>query len=139
MGQPSLHHHGVSVTDRDRLVEFYRNALGFDVIDQYTLSGDALATAIDDETATGHFAHLAADTARIELVEYETDGDDVSGGEVYDDGAKHLGLKTDDIDQFYANLPDDVETISEPQTTESGTRIFFLRDPDGNLIEILET
>ncbi|EFW89978.1 Glyoxalase/bleomycin resistance protein/dioxygenase [Haladaptatus paucihalophilus DX253] len=57
---------------------------------------------------------------------------------MYETGAKHLGLRTDDIEQVYATLPEDVETISEPQTTGSGTRICFLRDPDGNAVELLE-
>lgn len=33
----------------------------------------------------------------------------------------------DDLNRFYAELPPDIETISEPYTTESGTRILFLR------------
>jgi catechol 2,3-dioxygenase-like lactoylglutathione lyase family enzyme len=28
--------------------------------------------------------------------------------------------------------------VSDPQTTESGTRLVFSRDPDGNLVELLE-
>jgi len=42
------------------------------------------------------------------------------------------------LDAFYDSLPADVETLSPPQTTESGTRICFLRDPEGNLVELLE-
>lgn len=78
------------------------------------------------------------DRRRVELIEYEPVGDDRRGGEVNDPGATHLGLSTDDLDAFYAGLPADVETISEPQTTASGTRICFFRDPDGNLVEVLE-
>lgn len=138
MTQLSLHHHGVSVADLDRAVEFYSDLLGFEVIDRYTLSDDALSTAIGSDGATGHFAQLEAETARVELIEYENESDDVRGAEIHDTGAKHLGLRTDDIEAFYANLPDDVETISEPQTTGSGTQILFLRDPDGNPVEVLE-
>jgi catechol 2,3-dioxygenase-like lactoylglutathione lyase family enzyme len=78
------------------------------------------------------------DRRRVELIEYEPVGDDRRGGEVNDPGATHLGLSTDDLDAFYAGLPADVETISEPQTTASGARICFFRDPDGNLVEVLE-
>ncbi|WP_423747227.1 VOC family protein (plasmid) [Haladaptatus sp. SPP-AMP-3] len=116
--------------------------------------GFSLATSI-----IGRFAQLGDETARVELIEYEKadgetgnsdDGDETSGADragggddgrardVYETGAKHLGLRTDDIEQAYANLPDDVETVSEPQTTGSGTRICFLRDPDGNAVELLE-
>ncbi|KZN22464.1 bleomycin resistance protein [Haladaptatus sp. R4] len=145
MSQLSLHHHGVSVTDLDRAVEFYSDVLGFDVIDRYSLSDDALSTAVGGDELTGHFAQLDGGTGRVELIEYEAnDGDDgdgendVRGAAVYDTGAKHLGIETDDLDAVYESLPDDVEAISEPQTTGSGTKILFIRDPDGNPVEILE-
>lgn len=54
-------------------------------------------------------------------------------------GTKHLGLGIDDLDALYEDLPADVETLSEPQTTESGTRILFLRDPHGTLVEIIKS
>jgi len=41
-------------------------------------------------------------------------------------------------ESFAEALPEDVPTLSEPRTTESGTTIMFLRDPEGNLIEVLE-
>ena len=144
MSHLTLHHHGVSVTDLDRAVEFYDGILGLELIDRYTLSDDALSTAVGGDAMTGHFAQLDAGGERVELIEYETgeegddDQNDVRGAAVYDSGAKHLGLETDDLDGFYGSLPDDVETISEPQTTGSGTKILFVRDPDGNPVEILE-
>lgn len=139
MDDLSLHHHGVSVSDLDRAVEFYTDVFGFDVIDRYDLSDDALATAIGRDAASAEFAQLDGGGARVELVEY-ADADDAPDREgVSDVGAKHLGLHTDDLDAFYDSLPDGVETLSEPQTTGSGTRILFVRDPDCNLVEVLQT
>ena len=43
------------------------------------------------------------------------------------------------LDALYEALPEGVETLSKPQTTESGSRILFLRDPEDNLVEIIET
>ena len=53
-------------------------------------------------------------------------------------GAAHLGLSVPDVDAAYEGLSEAVETLSEPRTTESGTRICFLRDPEGNLVELLD-
>ncbi|MFH5801306.1 VOC family protein [Haladaptatus sp. CMAA 1911] len=144
MAQQTVHHHGISVTDLDRAIEFYRDVLGLELLDQYTLSDDALSTAIGSGAITGHFAQLGGETARVELIEYEskerekTEASDTHDQDVYETGAIHLGLETNDIEGFYADLPDDVETISEPQMTGSGTRICFLRDPDGNAVELLQ-
>jgi catechol 2,3-dioxygenase-like lactoylglutathione lyase family enzyme len=52
-------------------------------------------------------------------------------------GTTHLSLAVDDLDAVSEQLPADVETLSEPRTTSSGTRIL-VRDPAGNLIELLE-
>ena len=134
----SAHHVGVTVTDLDRTIEFYREVLGLDVLDRFTVSGDAFSEGVGVEGATGSFAHLDADGARIELVEYEPEGEARSAETVNQPGAKHLGLSVADLDRFYAELPEDAETVSEPQTTESGTRILFLRDPEDNLVEVVE-
>ena len=134
----TAHHVGTTVADLDRAVEFYRDALGFEVLDRFTVSGDSFATGVGVPDATGRFAHLDGNGVRVELVEYEPakaaggDADDVN-----DRGAKHMGFAVDDVDAFYAGLPDDVETLSEPRTTSSGARILFVRDPEDNLIEMI--
>ncbi|WP_136718176.1 VOC family protein [Halorientalis salina] len=134
----SAHHVGITVSDLDRAVEFYSEGLGLDVLARFSIGGEAFATGVGVDGASADFAHLDADGARVELVEYDPEGDDDTGGDVNQPGAKHLGLAVDDVDAFYENLPEDAETISEPQTTESGTRILFVRDPEGNLVEILD-
>ncbi|WP_248896510.1 VOC family protein [Haloplanus halobius] len=138
MSRPTAHHFGVTVTDLDRMVEFYRDSLGLGPCNRFTVSGTAFAEAVDVAGATGRFAHVDAGGARIELVEYDPEGADAAAERVNQPGAKHLGLAVDDLDTFYADLDPSVATLSEPQTTESGTRILFVRDPEGNLVEFLE-
>jgi catechol 2,3-dioxygenase-like lactoylglutathione lyase family enzyme len=132
------HHVGLTVSDLDRSVAFYRDTLGLDVLSRFSVGGEAFAAGVGIEGASADFAHLDADGTRVELVEYDPEGDARLSGELNQPGASHLGLEVDDLDAFYADLPEDVPTISEPRTTESGTRICFLQDPDGHLIEILE-
>ena len=138
MEGPSAHHFGVTVTDLDRSVEFYRDVLGLDVLDRFAVSGKAFSAGVDVDGATGYFAHLDAGSARVELVEYDPMGEDRDTEHVNQSGAKHLGLAVDDLDHFYEELPADVDTLSEPQTTASGTRILFVRDPEDNLVELIE-
>jgi catechol 2,3-dioxygenase-like lactoylglutathione lyase family enzyme len=135
---PVAHHVGVTVTDLDAAVEFYRDVLGLDCTDRFTVSGRAFAEAVDVDGATGRFAHFDASGARVELVEYDPDADPASETDLNQPGAKHLGLAVDDVDAVYEALDPEVTTLSEPRTTESGTRLCFLRDPEGNLVELLE-
>lgn len=138
MASVRAHHFGVTVTDLEQAVEFYRDVLGLEVLDRFTVSGDAFSDAVGIQGATGTFVHLDAGAARIELIEYEPRGADRTGGDVNQPGTKHLGLVTEDVDDLYESLPADVETLSEPRTTESGARILFVRDPEGTLVELLE-
>ncbi|WP_336344239.1 VOC family protein [Halalkalicoccus ordinarius] len=138
MANPRAHHVGVTVTDLERVVEFYQDVLGLALLDRFDVSGEAFSEAVDVERATGTFAHLEGGGARIELVEYDPESEARSEAAVNQPGATHLGLAVDDLDAFHDDLPPEVETTSEPRTTESGTRILFLRDPEGNLVEVLE-
>jgi catechol 2,3-dioxygenase-like lactoylglutathione lyase family enzyme len=132
------HHVGTTVSNLDRAVEFYRDVLGLSVLDRFTVSGEQFSTAVGVDGASGRFAHLDADGIRVELVEYDPERESREEAAVNRVGAKHLGLTVDDVDGFYESLPDDVGTLSGPQTTDTGSRILFVRDPEGNLIEIIE-
>jgi catechol 2,3-dioxygenase-like lactoylglutathione lyase family enzyme len=139
MSRPTTHHVGVTVSDLDRTAEFYREVLGLDELDRFTVSGPAFADAVDVDGATGRFVHLDGDGVRIELVEYDPQGPDAGGDEINRPGATHVAVAVDDLDAFHADLDSSVGTLSGPRTTESGTRILFLRDPEDNLVEVLET
>jgi len=135
---PPLHHVGVTVEDLDRAVEFYRDVLGCAVRDRFEVDGEGFATAVDVPDAAASFAHLDGGGCRLELVSYEPRGDPVEQPALNRPGATHLGFSVDDVDAFYEGLPADVETLSEPRTTSSGARIVFLRDPEGNLVEVID-
>ncbi|WP_254524902.1 VOC family protein [Natrinema caseinilyticum] len=135
----SAHHVGLTVADLEATLAFYRDVLDLSIADRFSVGGEAFADAVGVEGARADFAHLEADGIRIELVEYDPAARAAPATGLNQPGAAHVGLSVEDLDAFYASLPEDVPTISDPRTTESGTRILFLRDPEGNLIEVLET
>ncbi|WP_408957502.1 VOC family protein [Natrinema sp. 74] len=138
MARPSAHHVGITVTNLAETLAFYRDVLDLEIADRFGVGGEAFADAVGVDGASADFAHLEADGTRIELVEYDPEANESPAAELNRPGATHVGLSVDDLDRFASDLPDDVLTISEPRTTESGTKIMFLRDPEGNLIELLE-
>lgn len=132
------HHVGFTVSDLETTVEFYRDVLGLEVLDRFEVSGQAFETVTGLEGASGRFAHLDAGDVRLELVEYEPAGEPLEDSDLNQRGAAHVGLTVDDLESVSAGLPDEVETLSDPQTTASGTTLCFIRDPEGNLVELLE-
>ncbi|WP_265112338.1 VOC family protein [Halosolutus halophilus] len=132
------HHVGITVNDLEATLPFYRDVLGLDVTDRFSVDGEAFADAVGVDGASARFVHLAADGVRLELVEYEPVARESPAAGLNQPGATHVGFEVDDLDEFYDDLPDDVPTISEPRTTGTGTSILFLRDPEDNLVEVLE-
>ncbi|OIB59146.1 VOC family protein [Natrialba sp. SSL1] len=140
--KPDAHHVGITVDNLDTVLPFYRDDLGLTVVDEFSVAGDELAAAINVADASGTFVHLEGEGghgSRIELVSFEPAARDAPTAGLNQPGATHVGLQVDDLDSFYATLDDDVTTLSEPRTTDSGTTILFLRDPEGNLVEVLES
>lgn len=135
---PRAHHVGVTVSDLDRAVEFYTTTFDLDVAAEFFVAGEAFSDAVSVAGASASFAHLAAGDVIVELVEYEPQAEPNAPPELNQPGAIHLGLSVDDVEAFYNNLASAVETLSPPQTTATGTTICFLRDPDGNLIEVVD-
>jgi catechol 2,3-dioxygenase-like lactoylglutathione lyase family enzyme len=140
VSDPTAHHVGITVTDLDRAVDFYTETFDLDVLAEFSVGGDAFARAVAVDGASAEFAHLDAGDAVVELVAYDPadEAGPADDPELNRPGAIHLGLSVDDVEAFYAGLNDDVETLSPPRTTESGTTILFVRDPEGNLIEVLD-
>lgn len=135
---PTAHHVGITVSDLDRALDFYTTTFGLDIAAEFSVGGEAFAEAVAVDGASAAFAHLDAGGAIVELVEYDPQGDSTSDPELNRPGAIHLGLSVADVTSFYASLDDEVTTLSPPRTTESGTTILFVVDPDGNLIEVLD-
>lgn len=137
MPEVTAHHVGVTVADLDQSVAFYRDTLGFTELARFSVGGEAFATGVGIADAEASFVHLDAGGVRLELVSYDSTDESAADPQIDRAGATHLAFSIDDIEAYYETLPADVETVSEPQTTESGTTIFFIRDPEGNLVEIL--
>jgi lactoylglutathione lyase len=113
------------ITDIDRSVSFYEK-LGFE---------EKARMPIRDE-ATNVFMGLPDDGARLELT-YNHGHD-----EPYDlgTGYGHIALAVDDLDDVLGQLESDgIEPERPPYTVrEGGSRLCFVRDPDGYRVELIE-
>ena len=138
MSDPTAHHVGITVSDLNRAVDFYAETFGLDLVAEFAVGGDAFAEAVAVDGAAAEFAHLDAGDAVIELVAYEPAGEPGADPVLNRPGAAHLGLSVDDVEAFYEDLADDVGTLSPRRTAASGTTVLFVRDPEGNLIEVLD-
>ena len=125
----SLDHIAITVRDMDRAVDFYRDLLGFEVLGQLFLND-----------GTFKLVYLQAGAARIELFAFTETGRSVDADAPNEDlGFKHLAFTVDDVDAVTARLQAaDVEFTVEPLDAPGGVRLAFFRDPDGNLLELVD-
>ena len=112
------------IGDIDRSVEFYE-ALGFEERGRLPIRDEAINV----------FMGLPGDDPRLELT-YNHGVDSYEMGTGYN----HIAVTVDDIDQALANLSEKgIEPEKPPYSVrEGGSRLCFVRDPDGYRIELIE-
>jgi catechol 2,3-dioxygenase-like lactoylglutathione lyase family enzyme len=121
-------HVAVTVHDMERSVGFYRDLLGFEVVGQLLLDGDAFK-----------IVYLRSGEAHLELFAFRGTAAETPVG-VPDTvgGFKHLALQTKEVDAVAARLKAAGVTFTvEPTDAAGGVRLAFFRDPDGNLLELV--
>jgi lactoylglutathione lyase len=112
------------ITDRDRSVAFYE-ALGFEKRRELPIRDEAVNI----------FMGLPGDGDRLELT-YNFGVDSYELGTAYG----HIALSVDDLDGTLEQLAGQgIEPERPPYAVrEGGSRLCFVRDPDGYRVEIIE-
>lgn len=115
------------VLDLDRSIDFYTNKLGLELVRK---------VPIGDE-ATNAFIGVPGDPEpRLELTLNHDRETPYELGEGY----SHVAFAVEDLDALAERLEraGGVEFESKPHAISTGTRLFFVRDPDGYRIEFVE-
>lgn len=132
-----LHHAGISVRDLDRSIEFYRK-LGLEVVQQVAFGGDAMDRITRLTGTRGRAAMLRADALYLELFEFEAPQPRQVPRAVCDHGISHFCIEVTDVHAAFERLKSmGVEFHCEPQVFGSAVATYA-RDPDGNVIELLQ-
>jgi len=134
------HHYGVTVSDMDEALGFYRDTLGMETDAELSFASEEFSKFVGVENADVDIVFLDAGGFAVELLEYNhpPGGDANEGVSNNDVGAAHLCLEVDDIDEVYDDLSGETEFINPPQTLENGAQVAYMYDPDGNVVELLE-
>ena len=141
----TMNHTGFVVQSIERSLLFYRDTLGLEEAEKFVDSGSWAVSQIvgyDNAHLKGVLL-VGTDGHYLELIEYVT-----PTGEVRDPdeqyrraviGAAHLAFTVDDAEATLEKLVENGGTKLNPVVeTQSGVKICYLQDPDGNWIELLE-
>lgn len=136
-------HTGLTVTDLDASLRFWRDGLGMREVMSQEKQGGYLEAIVREPGAHVRMVHLEfpGSGSRIELFQYlEPAGGHVSGRPA-DVGFSHVCVACSDVDGLLARLVEAGGTpLSAPVDVDTGAnrggRCVYVRDPDGHVVEL---
>ena len=137
-------HVGITVSDLERSIYFYRDVLGFSIVREMDEIGEHIDNFSGLKGVDVRTVKMSGDDgSMIELLYYRSHPESCSDNlsqTITKIGCSHFAVTVDDLMVLYSRLLDNkVCVICEPQYSPDGNvRLTFCRDPDGTLIELVE-
>ena len=119
-------HMMIRVRELERSIDFYRKAFGLEVADRFEFDGFTLLYLRNNEA--DFEVELTVDHGRTEPYNLG-------------DGYGHLAVAVDDLDAEHARFEREglsPRPIKQLEHSGQRARFFFVQDPDGYLIEVLQ-
>ena len=138
-------HTGITVTNLERSLAFWRDVLGFELSHRAHQKGELAEKITGVPGAEIQLAVLKTPTGhKIELLEYLAPADRQHVvPRPCDVGSVHIALTVDDLDAVLSAIATfGWKAAGEPQTLQSGPnagkRVIYVRDADGTTIEFMQ-
>jgi catechol 2,3-dioxygenase-like lactoylglutathione lyase family enzyme len=150
MGVAGILHTGLTVSDLDRSIAFYRDLLGLELIAQWDSAQPYLRKVVAFPDAELRIALLrlparegAGPGHHIELLEYRVPRGVRGDARTCNPGNGHVAFTVDDLDRTYAELSArGVRFTSAPVTIDhgrnTGAKAVYLLDPDDITLELVQ-
>lgn len=127
----------VAVSDAERSLEFYRGLLGMDVFFDVTLDGESMEAVTGEAGAQGRMVGGLLGGTVVELLEFSHRRLEPAANRALL-GYTNISLSVADLDAAYEHVVSAGYKPEQAPVDIGGVRMFFVRDPDGTPIEIVE-
>lgn len=140
----ATNHTSFTVSDLDRTVAFFIEALGFELVSRAPRDIAVVSRITGVEGADIDVAYVQGPGHRLELIQYRApDGRGRVRSLPCDTGFAHIAFDVDDIDKAIAACAGHgVRPIGDPVPIDrgpnAGGRVVYMRDPDDVTIEFIE-
>ena len=140
-------HVGIVVQDLEKSLHFWRDVMGLQVVADFWERGEFIDTIQHISGVNLHMIKLAALPVQgqggtlIELLKDEAHPTPPpERNRLCDRGIRHIAFTVADVEASWQALhARGCETLSDPVTSPDGkARLFFVRDPEGNLLEMVQ-
>ena len=137
-----ISHVGISVANLERSIAFYRDLLGMRLIQEVPMGGANYDAIMGLKGTHGRIAVLRTGNLEIELLEFERPAPRPVDPDrhVSDQGISHFAMHVEDIAGLHARLEAAGVRFHSALVyfPRCATTAVYFRDPDGNLIEMLQ-
>lgn len=139
-----VNHTSFTVSDLDRSVAFYTDALGFELLHRGDRDPEMIEKVVGVPGADIEVAYIQMPGHRLELIQYKGPADK---GKVdsrpCDTGFAHIAIDVDDVDAALAAAePHGFRPLNPPQDLahgpNKGGRVVYTRDADGVTVEFIQ-
>jgi glyoxylase I family protein len=135
-------HVGIVVQDLEKCLHFWKDIMGLEVAIDFSETGEFIDTVQHLSGVNLHMIKLRApDGSMIELLKDEAHPTPpAERNQLCDRGIRHIAFSVADVEAAWQRLrAHGCEVLSQPVTSPDGkARLFFARDPEGNLMEIVQ-
>lgn len=143
MGLGRLSHLGICVSDLERALAFWRDALGFRESKRLDVSGDAAETLMGIPDLDLRVATLERDDLHLQLLHYASPGHRGTGEPrpMNALGITHLSLDVENLEAAITAVAASggrVLRATRLRLEETGRAAIFVTDPDGTRVELIE-
>ena len=144
-----IYHVGLTVSDLERSIAFYRDILGLEFQGEILMEGEETDKMFGKENCKARVAYLngskALEAPPVELIQFVDSKIHKEQSDLFTTSISEVCFYTDDIDSVYKTLIENhVECLSEPQYFDfradgfGESRAFYFRDPDGIILEMMQ-
>jgi catechol 2,3-dioxygenase-like lactoylglutathione lyase family enzyme len=138
-----LTHIGICVSDLERSLRFYRDALGFRVEHELHVEGEPSDTLLRLRGVDLRAVYLQRDGVRIELLRFASPpAPPARTRAMHERGLTHLSFRVADLDATLAALRAAGERVLDEtiiRMPEFRAAACFVVDPDGQLVELVQS
>jgi catechol 2,3-dioxygenase-like lactoylglutathione lyase family enzyme len=139
-------HAGVTVTDLDRSLTFYRDLLGMEVSMDRVFTEPYIFEIVALQPAAMRIAYLKIPQSSVivELIEFQGIEGHPGSARPCDPGTGHFCLYVRDVDALHARLTANgfrsrsAAPVTITAGPNRGSKVVYVSDPDGYLVELFE-
>jgi lactoylglutathione lyase len=140
-------HAGVTVSDMDSALVFYRDGLGLEVESDRRLESNEFMDGFYGKKVGSPrivFLRVPGSDATVELFEFKDVDAESAASPPWNHGGGHLCLYVEDADALYERIVDlgfsslTGEVVTIPGGPEAGAKVTYLVDGDGYHVEIYQ-